>query len=257
MTSQNEIIRVVNLLKNAKSIFFITGAGISADSGLPTYRGVSGLYDNKITEEGMSIETALSGETLRSNPEISWKYIYQIEKKCRGATFNRGHQVIMEMEQHFERVWILTQNVDGFHRASGSQNVINIHGDIHHLKCTDCSWHEKVENYSTLSIPPSCPVCKAIIRPDVVLFGEMLSEQNIRILQKELEMEFDIYFSIGTTSVFPYIMTPVLLAKQLGRPTVEINPGQSEISHLVDIKISLGAAEALDRIWRKYLTSIE
>jgi NAD-dependent deacetylase len=257
MSDQNKISRVVNLLENAKSIFFITGSGISADSGLPTYRGVSGLYNSKITEEGLSIETALSGETLRSNPELSWKYIYQIEEKCRGATFNRGHRVIMEMEQHFERVWVLTQNVDGFHRASGSKNVINIHGDIHHLICPDCSWQEKVENYSTLSIPPTCPVCHAIVRPDVVLFGEMLSEKNIQILQKELEKEFDIYFSIGTTSVFPYIMQPILIAKHMGRPTVEINPGQSQISQLIDIKINLGAAEALDRIWRQYLSSIE
>jgi NAD-dependent deacetylase len=201
----------------------------------------------------MSIEMALSGQTLKSNPAVTWKYIVQIEGKCRGATFNRGHQVIAQMENHFDRVWTLTQNVDGFHQAAGSQNVINIHGDIRHLVCTGCSWQKRVNDYSSISIPPTCPDCNYPVRPDVVFFGEMLPQEKVDTLTTELETGFDMYFSIGTTSVFPYIMQPMLMASYAGQPTVEINPGRSEISSFVDIKINLGAAEALDKIWNLFL----
>jgi NAD-dependent deacetylase len=252
MSEPEKISQAASLLKSCRSILFITGAGISADSGLPTYRGIGGLYDNQTTEDGMSIETALSVSTLRTRPELTWKYISQIEKKCRGARFNRGHEIIAKMETHFERVWILTQNVDGFHRDAGSRNVINIHGDIHQLICSNCNWKQRVIDFSGLSIPPLCPECQALIRPDVVFFGEIIPAHSLAMLSSQLEMGFDLTFSIGTTSVFPYIMQPVILARHQGRPTIEINPGRTEISDLVDIKINQGAAAALDLIWKRY-----
>ena len=92
---------------------------MSADSGLPTYRGVGGLYENKDTEDGMPIEQALSGSVFRQSPEITWKYLSQIEQGTRGASHNRGHAVLAEMERHFQRFWILTQNIDGFHTTAG------------------------------------------------------------------------------------------------------------------------------------------
>jgi len=113
------ISKIAKLLKNCKSILFITGAGISADSGLPTYRGIGGLYNDKLTEDGIPVEMALAGETFEKRPQVTWKYLSQIEKNCRNATFNRGHEVIAEMEKCFERVWVLTQNIDGFHHAAG------------------------------------------------------------------------------------------------------------------------------------------
>jgi len=243
--------RVARLLQNCNSVLFITGAGISADSGLPTYRGVGGLYENESTEEGIPIETALSGAMMQTRPEIAWKYIHQIEKNCRHARFNRGHEVIAEMEKHFPRVWVLTQNVDGFHRAAGSRNVIDIHGDVHRLICTRCRYAWSVENYSGLDIPPSCPKCGSLVRPEVVLFGELLPTDKLSVLYEQLERGFDIVFSVGTTSVFPYIAQPVIEASRRGAPTVEINPGRTEVSHLVDIKIGASAAEALDAIWRQ------
>ncbi|MEK6845425.1 MAG: Sir2 family NAD-dependent protein deacetylase, partial [Nanoarchaeota archaeon] len=109
------IAKIARLLKNCKSIMFITGAGISADSGLPTYRGIGGLYNDKLTEDGIPVEMALAGETLVRQPAVTWKYLSQIEKNCRNAKFNRGHEVITETEKCFERVWVLTQNIDGFH----------------------------------------------------------------------------------------------------------------------------------------------
>jgi len=243
---------LVAILKQCNSILFITGAGISADSGLPTYRGIGGLYNDKTTDEGVPIEVAISGQMMRSNPAFVWKYIYQIEAACRGAKFNRGHEVIAEMEKTFNRVWTLTQNIDGFHRDAGSKNLIDIHGDIHKLICTGCSRRSKVEDFSNLKIPPYCLHCGALIRPEVVLFGELLPFQKCQLLATELQRGFDIIFSIGTTSVFPYIAQPVLEARRRRIPTVEINPGQTQVSDLVDIKVNAGAAEALDAIWNKY-----
>jgi NAD-dependent deacetylase len=241
--------RVVSLLRNARSALFITGAGISADSGLPTYRGIGGLYNHDSTDDGIPIETALSGEMMAANPAITWKYIYQIEHCCRGASFNRGHQVIAEMEKAFNRVWVLTQNIDGFHHQAGSKNVIDIHGNIHDLKCTHCTYTSSVRDYSGLHIPPRCPKCSSVIRPDVVLFGELLPQDKYQLLKSQLDIGFDIVFSIGTTSVFPYISEPVFLARNQGKPAVEINPGITQVSKMVDIKIEAGAAQALDTIW--------
>jgi NAD-dependent deacetylase len=242
---------VVEILKQSSSVFFITGAGISADSGLPTYRGIGGLYNDKATDEGVPIEVALSGQMMRTNPTLVWKYIYQIESACRGARFNRGHEVIAEMEKTFDRLWTLTQNIDGFHYDAGSKHLIDIHGDIHWLICTQCSRKNRVEDFSGLDIPPYCPDCGALIRPEVVLFGEMLPYQKCQLLADVLQAGFDIIFSVGTTSVFPYIAQPVLEAKYRGIPTVEINPGQTQVSSTVDFKITAGAAEALDAIWKR------
>jgi len=235
-------------LRDSQSILFITGAGVSADSGLPTYRGIGGLYEQEETDEGIPIEAALSGAMFRRNPALTWKYIHQIERSCRDAGANRAHHAIAELERRFERVWILTQNVDGLHHAAGSRNVIDIHGDVHRLVCTRCGHRWRVRSYLGLDIPPSCPECASLVRPEVVLFGEMLPLDRTRVLQTELARGFDAVFSIGTTSVFPYIAQPVLDARRRGRLTVEINPGTSEVSHVVDYRLRTGAAAAMDAV---------
>jgi NAD-dependent deacetylase len=243
--------RVSQVFARARSVLFITGAGISADSGLPTYRGIGGLYEDATTEDGLAIEEALSGDMLRERPEVCWKYIHQIEQACRGATWNRAHEVLALMERRYERTWVLTQNVDAFHRRAGSNNVIEIHGDVHQLACTRCRFRDLVEDYSGLSIPPRCPDCGAIVRPKVVLFGEMLPRAAVAALERELGRGFDLVVSIGTTSVFPYIAAPVELARRGGHDTVEINPGTTGVSHVVSHRMRNRAAIALDAIWRR------
>lgn len=240
----------VKHIKNAHSIMFITGAGISADSGLPTYRGIGGLYEDAFTEEGIPIEMALAGEMLAKHPQVTWKYLSQIEQNCRKATFNQGHAVIAAMEKKFKRVWTLTQNIDGFHAAAGSSNVIEIHGNMRRLRCDHCGWKLNIQNFSEIQIPPPCPDCQHIARPDVVFFGEMLPEQAVQIYEEQLRQKFDVYIWIGTTCVFPYIQTPLYLARRHGGVTIEINPGDTEISTQVDIKISSSAASALQEIWQ-------
>jgi NAD-dependent deacetylase len=243
---------VVKLLEQSRSLLFITGAGVSADSGLPTYRGIGGLYTVNCTEDGLAIEDVLSGWSMRQRPELTWKYLGQIERACRGARCNRAHEVMAEMQHCFDRVWVLTQNVDGFHRQAGSRNVIDIHGDLHRLYCPRCGFRQEVADYDELAIPPRCPGCAGNLRPDVVLFGEMLPLDKVALLEQELVQGFDLTFSIGTTSIFPYVAGPVHQAKKQGRPTVEINPGTTDVSHLVDIRLAMGAARALEEIWCRY-----
>lgn len=243
--------QVVTILRSSRKIFVVTGAGISADSGLPVYRGIGGLYNENDTEDGIPIEKALSGPVFRSQPEITWKYMGQIEKGARSATFNRGHEVLAEMEKHFDHFWILTQNIDGFHTFAGSENVIEIHGNMYRLRCTSCRKVVSINDYSKIEIPPFCE-CGEMQRPDVVLFEEMLPEVAIQQMYSQQTVDYDLVISIGTSANFPYIAEPIMIARRNGVATVEINPGISNISSFVDIHLKMGAADSLNEIWRRY-----
>jgi NAD-dependent deacetylase len=246
---QPELERVIAHLSRARSVLFVTGAGISAESGIPTYRGIGGLYNDEHTEDGIPIEVALSGTMFRTRPELTWKHIHRIENACRGARFNRAHEILARLEGCFEHCWVLTQNVDGFHKAAGSKNVIDIHGDIHDLRCTRCAFTERVVDYSQLPPCPRCPSCGAVLRPDVVLFEELLPPTKVALLEQVLARGFEVVFSIGTSSVFPYINGPVLEAAARGLPSVEINPGHTQLSDLVDVRWQLGAVAACEALW--------
>lgn len=236
-------------LAPAKRLLVITGAGISADSGLPTYRGIGGLYDDSATADGMPIETALSGAMMQSRPEVCWRYIHQIESSCRGAKPNAGHETLVRMERQFERLTVLTQNIDGFHRAAGTADLIEIHGNVGELFCTECGRERRVTSFEGMTIPPRCEDCHGMMRPRVVLFGEMLPEAAVTRLYATVDEGLDAVISIGTTSVFPYIAGPVVTAARLGLPTIEINPGISEISRVVRFRIRERAAVALPLLW--------
>ncbi|RME92073.1 MAG: NAD-dependent protein deacylase [Candidatus Hydrogenedentota bacterium] len=247
-TYQQMVEEIAHHLQNAGRLLFITGAGISAESGLPTYRGIGGLYEGNLTEMNLPIEEVLSGHMFSARPEVVWKFILQIEKATRGATYNKAHKIIADLQENHE-VWVLTQNIDGFHHAAGSKNVIDIHGDIHSILCTRCDYQTQVPDYSGFTeIPPLCPNCSAVLRPDVVLFGEMLPAKKVALLERELSKGFDMVFSVGTTSVFPYIAAPVYDAAREGIPTVEINPTETSVSTIVDYKLAEKASIALSDI---------
>ena len=131
---------IVEILADCQSILFITGAGVSAESGVPTYRGVGGLYNVDTTAEGFAIEEVLSAQMFARNPALTWKYLAQIGLAVQDAKHNRAHDVIAEIETHFDRVWTLTQNVDGFHRSAGSKNLIEAHGNMRSFRCTACDF---------------------------------------------------------------------------------------------------------------------
>ncbi|WP_434516198.1 NAD-dependent deacylase [Dechloromonas sp. ARDL1] len=243
-----DISAIARHLEGARRALFITGAGISADSGLPTYRGVGGLYDSEVTDEGLRIEEALSGEVFSVRPDITWKYLIQIEENCRGARPNAAHRAIALLERYLERAMVFTQNVDGLHRAAGSTDIVEIHGNLQELACTICEHEEMAGDMSRREVPPCCPSCGGVLRPKVVLFGEALPEDELDRFIDAFQEGFDIVFSIGTSSIFPYIVQPVVFAASSGIPTVEINPARTQLSNMVDYYLPLGAADAMSRI---------
>lgn len=255
MTAERKIAEVAGLIRKSERILFVTGAGISVDSGLPTYRGVGGLYDGQVTEEGIAIEEILSHEMFERRPELTWKYLWEVGEACRGAKPNRAHEVIAELERRKERVVVMTQNVDGLHRSAGSTDLIEVHGRADRVFCTGCDFRCEAEQLvaaaatDKLSLPPLCPECEAVLHPDVVLFGEMLPEEAMARIRQLPEIGFELVVSVGTSSQFFYITEPIRLAKEFGIPTVEINPAETDISAIVDFHLQGGAAETLEQLW--------
>lgn len=241
---------IANDLKQAKRVLVITGAGVSADSGLPTYRGVAGLYNEGLTEEGLRIEDCLSGAVFQKYPEITWKYLWQIAENCRKAKPNRAHEIISAWQNRFERLLVFTQNIDDLHRRAGSKDLIEVHGNFKTLHCTRCAWASPLDlnELSQDKLPPKCPKCGAVARVPVVLFGEMLHEDAICNFSKAWEKGFDMVFVIGTTCSFPYIAQPVLMAVQSGLPTVEINLDSTPVTPFVRYHVAIPAAQALEKI---------
>lgn len=238
MSEDTDYTKVAELIRSADSILFLTGAGISMDSGLPTYRGIGGLYEGKVTEDGMSIEEALSATMMKSRPEVTWKYLWQIAEVTRNAQPNRGHEIIGDWIRNKPDSWVMTQNVDGLHSEANPHNVVEVHGRASNLYCTNCGDEQngeqllfESEQYKAPEVP-LCPECQGIMRPDVVLFEEMLSDKTMDALGNLSFTQISLVMTIGTSSLFPYITAPVELAAELGIPTVEINPKETSVSNV-------------------------
>ncbi|MDP3815799.1 NAD-dependent deacylase [Pseudomonas sp.] len=242
--------RVAEKLKQADRILLITGAGLSADSGLPTYRGLGGLYNGQ-TAEGLPIETALSGPMLQRDPALCWKYLAELGKACLGAQANAGHLAIAELQRKKPGCWLLTQNIDGYHRAAGSppERLIEIHGELAPLYCQSCGAVDaELAEHLSRPLPPRCRQCGGVLRPPVVLFEEMLPEQAIGSLYAELRKGFEVVLSIGTSASFPYIVEPLLRTRQAGGFTAEINPTRTDLSDVVDVYLPGRALDVLPRL---------
>lgn len=230
------LLQTATALRNAQRILIITGAGLSADSGLPTYRGVGGLYNGQ-TDDGVPIEMALSGPMLRRDPALCWKYIAELGKACLGAQPNDAHYAIAELQRKKPECWVLTQNVDGYHRAAGSppERLIEIHGQLAPLFCQSCAAQDpELSVHLQRPLPPICRLCGGVLRPSVVLFQEMLPEQALNTLYEEIAKGFDVVLSIGTTASFPYIHEPVFRTRVCGGFTAEINLTPTDQSAQMD-----------------------
>jgi NAD-dependent deacetylase len=229
---------LVDRLRKIRSAGAITGAGISAESGIQTYRGKGGLYDDP--EEGERTMEAVSGPTLLSDPDRTWRVISRMIMQAGAARPNSGHYALAAMENKLERFVLLTQNVDGLHRLAGSENIIDIHGNIFDTRCMSCGEPGRLERgvMEQIERAPRCGGCNGIIRPDVVLFEEMLPMEKVARIQMEFAQKPpDLVLAIGTTALFPYITEPVVIARQTGRLTVEINPEPTMLSSHVDFSL--------------------
>ncbi|MEX2479661.1 MAG: NAD-dependent protein deacylase [Gammaproteobacteria bacterium] len=244
---QGDFARAVRALRAAHRIAVLTGAGMSVASGLPTYRGIGGLYNDMVIDEGLPIEEILHAYTFARNPALTWKYIAQIEQACRGAEPNEGHRLLARWDERFD-LWVATQNVDGFHRAAGSRQLIELHGNLGELFCIDCECRFVLDDFDFAILPPRCRHCDGLVRPNVVLFGELLPMAQMAAYEKEFERGFDVVLAIGTSAGFPYISEPIMTARARGATTIEINPEQTALSASASIHLAMDAVDALRRL---------
>jgi len=240
---------LVETIRNVRSVGVITGAGMSAESGVQTYRGKGGIYDDPI--EGDRTVEALSAATLRADPDRSWRTIARLAEQACDARPNPGHVALVAIEQAVESFVLLTQNVDGLHRAAGNENVIEIHGTIFDTTCMRCGDSRQFERtrYLGLREAPKCGECDGTLRPDVVLFGETLPTEASRQMQASFDATLpDLILGVGTSALFPYIVAPILRAQAGGQVTVEVNPEETDLTSQYDHVLRGAAGELLPQI---------
>jgi NAD-dependent deacetylase len=221
-------------LRGVRSVGVISGAGVSKASGLRTYRGAGGVYEDPV--EGDRTVEALSAPTLRTDPERTWETVLRLARKARVAGPGPAHLALAAMEAEAERFVLLTQNVDGLHARAGSRNVIEIHGNVFRTRCEGCGRVDPLPDAALApgAPRPPCAGCGADVRPDVVLFGEALPAPELGRLHEELRARSpDLVLLVGTSALFPYIVEPAVLATRRGRLTIEVNPEPTEASPAV------------------------
>jgi NAD-dependent deacetylase len=228
---------VTDWLRSATSVAVLTGAGISAESGIPTFRGPGGVWKTYRAEE------LATPEGFARDPKLVWEWYDWRRSVIAEAQPNAGHRALAEIERRVPRFTLITQNVDGLHDRAGSANVLKVHGDIWTVRCTSCGRERRDLGPSLERIPPYCS-CGGMERPGVVWFGESLPEavweEAVRATR-----EADLFFVIGTSAVVHPAAGLVYLAKSSGARVVEINVDDTPVSSTVDICWRSPAAEAL------------
>ena len=212
-------------LAEATSVAVLTGAGVSAESGVPTFREPGGLWAKYRPEELANFDAFIS------NPDLVWEWYSWRRTLIAEVEPNPGHYALVELESYYSDFTLITQNVDNLHRRAGSTKVLELHGNIERNFCLDCK-----RRFTSIEVPPSKQAvrceCGGLIRPDVVWFGEMLPAEELRNAWAAAERA-DIFFSIGTSgAVYPAAQLPSV-ARQHGAYVVEINPRASEQRHVM------------------------
>lgn len=235
----------LRVLKQARSAVVLTGAGISAESGVPTFRGKEGLWRNFRAEE-LATPAAFS-----SNPNLVWEWYSWRRELIRDIKPNPAHNTLAEWEKIFDDFFLITQNVDGLHNKAGNQKIIELHGNIWRVRCTKegkTFWNDEV---LTEKIPLFCE-CGALLRPDVVWFGEALPEDSVsRALSKIRSCE--LFFVVGTSAVVEPAASFPLIAKQSGSYIIEINIERTPISGFMDDSFLGKAGEILPLLHKESL----
>lgn len=235
---------LIERLRTAEHVAILTGAGTSAESGVPTFREAqSGLWARYDPQE------LATPQAFRRNPELVWDWYAWRRDLVSGAKPNEGHFALAALERHVPRVSLITQNVDGLHQIAGSSDVIELHGNIRRTKCSSCGI-EVVEFDEIGSKPPRCPACDAYLRPDVVWYGENLPEQALaRAFRAALDC--NIFFSIGTSALVQPAASLPIEALQHGATVVEINPQRTPLSTYVTFRIAGPSGIVLPELLRQ------
>lgn len=239
-------LEIANALKTAKEVVVFTGAGISAESGIPTFRdSATGLWNNINPDEVASIQG------YYDHPERVWDWHAQLKTLVDSRTPNSGHYLIAELEKRLDdkRFTVITQNIDGYHRKAGNSRVYEVHGSIHRLRChRNCSYFELWQQPEQR--PEKCPSCGAPVRPDVVWFGEALNG-DLFSAAEAAALNADVLISIGTSaSIQPAAGLP-LMAKLSGAVVIEINPHETPFSVHADRAIRANSTEFLTELIKR------
>lgn len=229
---------LAGLLRSAKRVAALTGAGISAESGVPTFRDAqTGLWARYRPEE------LATPEAFLRDPKLVWEW-YEWRRGIVGkARPNPGHVALAEMERHIPHFTLITQNVDGLHREAGSRRVLELHGNIRRTKCFDENL--VVESWpDTGEVPPRCPRCGGLLRPDVVWFGEMLPEADLTAAVEAAE-NCEVFLCVGTSAVVEPAASLPFYALRAGATVVEVNPGKTPLTGRASYSLRGAAGELL------------
>tara|TARA_B100001750_G_scaffold243785_1_gene259727 strand:- start:930 stop:1655 length:726 start_codon:yes stop_codon:yes gene_type:complete len=229
---------VKQVLKDSKKIVFVTGAGISQESGIPTFRGKDGLWRNY---DAMKLATI---DAFYDDPKLVWEWYTERRENIFSANPNPGHATISELEK-FCNVIVLTQNIDGLHQRAGSTNVLELHGSIVRIKCTVCNYIDTISDEFD-KLPPLCK-CGNILRPDVVWFGEALPQ---KVWENAIvhASTCDTMIIAGTSLVVSPANTLPIYAKQNNATLIEVNPEETVMSKEMDLSIRETSAIALPKL---------
>jgi NAD-dependent deacetylase len=229
---------VAKQIRDAKKIVFVTGAGISQESGIPTFRGKNGYWRNY---DPMQLATI---NALYQNPKLVWEWYEDRRKNILAAPPNKGHIAIAELAK-YKDVIVLTQNIDGLHQRAGSTKVFELHGSIIRIKCTVCDYKDNISS-SFDSLPPMCR-CGNMLRPDVVWFGEPLP-QDVWMQAIMHAQSCDVMIIAGTSLVVSPANTLPTYAKQNGAILIEVNPERTVMSENMNLSIRETSAVALPHL---------
>ena len=230
-------------LRAAREVFVLTGAGVSAESGVPTFRGGGGAAAWK----GMPFDVISSAEMVERDLKAVWEWFDYRRNALAHVKPNPAHAVLAGWQDRFERFTLATQNIDGLHAAAGSRDVLELHGNVWMARCHLCAAKEDLRRLNEDVRPPACRNCGGEMRPDVILFGEMLP-MDVFARAERAASRCDVCFVVGTSAiVYPAAALP-LAASEAGAYVVEINPERTPLSELCDETIEGRAGDVLTAI---------
>ena len=233
---------VARILSGARRVAVLSGAGISSESGVPTFRGAGGLWENHRAEE------LATPDAFRRDPQLVWRWYEWRRGICREAAPNPAHDTVAAMDRHYPEFLLVTQNVDGLHARAGSQRIVEIHGSLWTARCTLCRAVFPIPAVPLSRIPPSCPNCAGMARPNIVWFGESYEPELLRTAQTFLSSA-EVLLVVGTSGL---VSVPVQLAQsaaRCGAVVVDINPDASPIAAFAAVALRGRAGEVLPEIW--------
>ncbi len=244
MLKPDPIATLAGRIRPETRLTVITGAGVSAASGVPTFRGPEGLWKN------YAPETLATPDAFRRDPKLVWEWYNWRRERIAQCRPNAAHTVLAAWSRRYPLFRLITQNVDGLHEKAGTLNVIRFHGSIWEVLCwQECPtspgrwWDETVP---LTRIPPQCPYCRGLLRPGVVWFGEGIDPEILEL--SVAATACDVFLTVGTSAVVYPAAGLAAEASSRGAYTVEINPESTPSSHAVDLAIQGNAEEVLPAI---------